>query len=86
MSASMRTRAVALAFGATLRAHRTAKNVSQDRLAALCDFDRTYPSLMERGLRSPTLAMVLRLSEALNVEAVAIVADTVARLRDGRPQ
>lgn len=55
MSATSRT--VALAFGATLRAARKKQGVSQDRLAALCGFDRTYPSLMERGLRQPSLAL-----------------------------
>jgi transcriptional regulator with XRE-family HTH domain len=56
---------VANAFGLTLRAIREKKGVSQDKLGVICNFDRTYPSLMERGLRGPTLAMLLRLADAL---------------------
>ena len=47
-------------FGDVLRAARTERGVSQDRLAMLCDFDRTYPSLLERGLRLPTMCMIYR--------------------------
>ena len=69
----MRTRTVALAFGRVLREARLQKGISQDSLASLCDFDRTYPSLLERGLRSPNLAMIFRLSEALDVNPGELV-------------
>jgi transcriptional regulator with XRE-family HTH domain len=78
MSAASRT--VALAFGATLRAARKKQGVSQDRLAALCGFDRTYPSLMERGLRQPSLQMLFRLADALVTAPEKLVTDTLARL------
>jgi transcriptional regulator with XRE-family HTH domain len=42
-------RRVALAFGEVLRAARRERGVSQDELGERCDFDRTYPSLLERG-------------------------------------
>lgn len=74
-------RRLAHAFGDALRAARQEIGVSQDRLAELCDFDRTYPSLLERGLRCPTLAMVLRIADALNIQPERLVADTVARLK-----
>jgi transcriptional regulator with XRE-family HTH domain len=77
----MRTRKVAIAFGRVLREARLQKGLSQDRLAALADFDRTYPSLLERGLRSPTLAMILRLSQALDVNASLLVTRTQDELR-----
>lgn len=77
----MRTRTVALAFGRVLREARLQKGISQDSLASLCDFDRTYPSLLERGLRSPTLAMVLRISEALDINPSLLVAKTYDELR-----
>jgi transcriptional regulator with XRE-family HTH domain len=73
---------VARAFGATLRAARLQRGVSQDELGVLCDFDRTYPSLLERGLRSPTLVMVFRLADALRTTPERLVTDTVARLRE----
>jgi transcriptional regulator with XRE-family HTH domain len=77
----MRTRKVAIAFGRVLREVRLQKGLSQDRLASLCDFDRTYPSLLERGLRSPTLAMILRLSQALDINPSLLVTRTQDELR-----
>jgi transcriptional regulator with XRE-family HTH domain len=54
-------------------------------LTALCDFDRTYPSLMERGLRQPSLKMLLRLADALDVDATRLVAETASRFRGEVP-
>jgi transcriptional regulator with XRE-family HTH domain len=59
---------IARAFGLTLKTLRKERRLSQDRLAELCNFDRTYPSLLERGLRSPTVSMLLRVANALDVE------------------
>jgi transcriptional regulator with XRE-family HTH domain len=64
-----------------LRETRLQKGISQDSLASLCEFDRTYPSLLERGLRSPTLAMIFRLSEALDINPSLLVAKTYDELR-----
>ena len=77
----MRTRKLAIAFGRVLREIRLQKGLSQDRLASRCDFDRTYPSLLERGLRSPTLAMIFRLSEALEINASLLVSRTQEEMR-----
>jgi XRE family transcriptional regulator, regulator of sulfur utilization len=76
-----RKRDIAHAFGAALRAARTERGISQDMLAELCDFDRTYPSLLERGLRGPTVAMLFRLADALGTEPARLVTDAVERLR-----
>jgi transcriptional regulator with XRE-family HTH domain len=69
------------AFGATLRAARDKQGVTQDQLAIRCAFDRTYPSLLERGLRQPTLHTLLRLADALDIGATELVAETISRLR-----
>jgi len=74
---------VARAFGLALRAARDAQGMSQDQLSETCDMDRTYPSLLERGLRAPTVTMLLRLACALGVAPEQLVADTVERLRSG---
>lgn len=39
--------------------------MSQDDLAADAEMDRTYPSLLERGLRAPTLYVLLRVTHAM---------------------
>ena len=52
-------------------------------MGALCALDRTYPSLLERGKRHPTLHMILRLSQGLRVEPEWLVTETMRRLRMG---
>lgn len=81
MSNESRKRDVARAFGLALRAARLERGISQDRLSEICEIDRTYPSLVERGLRCPTLAMLLRLADALGVEPTRLVTETVKRLQ-----
>jgi transcriptional regulator with XRE-family HTH domain len=57
------------AFGQALREFRKKKELSQEQLALDADFDRTYISLLERGVQSPTLRTVVRLAEILEVPA-----------------
>ena len=67
---------VAAAFGGILRTARDAAELSQEQLAEKADIDRTYPSLLERGLRHPTLYMLLRLASAVDMEPGLMVAAT----------
>lgn len=60
------TPAILSNFGARLRSVRTAKKISQEHLAALADLDRTYISLLERGLRNPSLECIGKLAFALD--------------------
>ncbi|MBI1896159.1 MAG: helix-turn-helix transcriptional regulator [Acidobacteria bacterium] len=41
--------------------------MSQERLALDAGFERAYISLIERGLKSPTVRAVIRLAEVLNI-------------------
>jgi transcriptional regulator with XRE-family HTH domain len=52
-------------------------------LAELADIERTYPSLIERGLRQPTIGRVIAIAYALRIEPRKLVTMTVARLRRG---
>ena len=72
---------VALAFGAVLRAARREKGLTQEQVAANAGFDRTYPSLLERGLRTPTLGVIFRLADALGIDAPQLVGATFDWLR-----
>jgi XRE family transcriptional regulator, regulator of sulfur utilization len=72
---------LARAFGEVLRIVRTQRGISQDQLSLLVETVRTYPSLLERGLRAPTLVMVLRLAEGVGVTPESLIAETVARLK-----
>jgi transcriptional regulator with XRE-family HTH domain len=77
--------AVATAFAAILRTARVGAGLSQEKLAEAADIDRTYPSLLERGLRQPTLAVLIAVASALKMEPALLVTMTVARLRRVAP-
>jgi hypothetical protein len=80
---------VAAAFGCVLRGFRRQKGLSQEELAFRADFDRTYPSLLERALRTPTLKVIFHLALALEMHPALLVREAfeeyVRRVRDASP-
>jgi transcriptional regulator with XRE-family HTH domain len=54
------------ALGEAIRRRRQAKNLSQETLAEIADFDRTYVSLLERGERNPSFTNLCRVAAALD--------------------
>lgn len=74
-------RRIATAFGAILRTARAGAGISQEELAERADIDRTYPSLLERGLRQPTLGKVIDIANAIGIEPAVLVTLTVAHIR-----
>jgi transcriptional regulator with XRE-family HTH domain len=60
-------------FGARLRELRDQRGESQRSLAALTGSTHAYISQMERGLKVPTLTMIIRLAVALNCEVADLV-------------
>ena len=79
MNASAR-RQVAVAFGTVLRTARDAAGLSQEQLAEAVGVDRTYPSPLERGLRQPTLRMLVRFASAVGMEPGLMVTATAIHL------
>ncbi len=71
----------ARAFGQALKEARLMRGLSQEKLAELGEFDRTYPSLLERGRRTPTFFVMLQLSHALGMNPSVLFNDAVWRLR-----
>jgi ribosome-binding protein aMBF1 (putative translation factor) len=71
----------ARAFGLALKSARLQRGLSQEELAERGEFDRTYPSLLERGRRSPTFFVILQLAYALRMEPVALFGQAIARLQ-----
>jgi transcriptional regulator with XRE-family HTH domain len=61
------------AFGQALRQLRQKRKVPQDELAFQCGFDRTYISLLERGIRSPTLRTIVKLCGQLQVRPSVLI-------------
>jgi transcriptional regulator with XRE-family HTH domain len=61
------------AFGQAMREIRKSKGVSQERLALDSGLDRTYVSLIERGINSPTIRAVVKMAAVLKVPPSRIV-------------
>jgi transcriptional regulator with XRE-family HTH domain len=55
---------------------RTARKLSQEELGDACNSDRTFISMLERGLVSPTLRTMVKLSVALGMTASEMVRRT----------
>jgi len=55
--------------------------MSQEDLAAGANLNRTYPSLIERNQRCPTLWVVINISETLNMEPDLFVKLVMSCLR-----
>ena len=77
-------------FGRRLRAVREARDLSQEELAhAVTEqggrLSTKFVSELERGLKAPTLTMILKLSKALKTPVAELLADftpaVVSRLR-----
>jgi len=62
------------AFGQALKVIRREAKISQEQLAFDAGFDRTYISLIERGINSPTIRTVVKLAGVLKVAPSKIVA------------
>ena len=69
-------------FGKVLREIRTENNISQEKLAELCDLDRTYISLLERGLRQPTITTIFKLARALDISPSSIIGLVENRVKE----
>ncbi|RKZ90558.1 MAG: XRE family transcriptional regulator [Gammaproteobacteria bacterium] len=71
-----------IVFGRVLRQFRKDINFSQEKLSQESGLDRTYISLLERGLRQPTLTSLLKLAAALGVSTVDLVAKVEVRMNE----
>jgi transcriptional regulator with XRE-family HTH domain len=69
------------AFGKVLKAARTHCGISQQTLADNAGADRSYLSMLERGLQQPTLAMLLKIAKALNLDPEKMVTATLERIQ-----
>lgn len=62
-----------VAFGQVLREQRIKQGLSQEGLALICDLDRTFISMLERGKRQPSLASIITLAKALDIQPHKLV-------------
>jgi len=61
------------AIGVAVSACRNEAGISQEELAAQCDFDRTYISRVERGILNPTAIRLWKIADALAIPFHQIV-------------
>jgi transcriptional regulator with XRE-family HTH domain len=77
-----------------LREFRERKEMSQEQLAAAAELDRSFISLVERGIQSPNIVVLLKVAEVLKVSPSEIIKRTELiladlakeRPRDAKPQ
>lgn len=60
-------------FGQILKSIRKKQKVSQEELAFRSNLDRTYISMLERGIHQPTLNSLLAIAAALDMRAAELV-------------
>ena len=61
--------------------HRLAMGLTQEELALQAELDRTFLSLMERGLRRPSLTTIFILSRQFGLTPAQLVQEVDERLR-----
>lgn len=79
--AKPRPQSISEAFGAELRVVREEVGLTQEDLASRAEVHRTYISLLERGLKSPTLSVIDRLAAAVGLSASSMVAAAEKRAK-----
>ncbi|MES2552681.1 MAG: helix-turn-helix transcriptional regulator [Pseudomonadota bacterium] len=60
-------------FASVLKRKREALGITQDALAMRSELDRTYISMLERGLRKPSLQTVFSLAKSLEIEVTELI-------------
>jgi transcriptional regulator with XRE-family HTH domain len=71
----MQKREECIAFGLAVRRFRGKCGLSQEGLADRTGIHRTYIGGIERGERNPTLLMIHRLAQALDIKPAELFAD-----------
>jgi len=67
------------AFGEAVRKFRTARGLSQEKLAEHADIHRTYIGDVERGLRNIALVNMHRIAAALGVSLCELIGEMEKR-------
>ena len=57
-----------------LREYRKGKEMSQEHLAEAAGLDRSFISLVERGIQSPNIVVLIKIAEVLEVPAATLIA------------
>jgi len=60
-----------------IKKQRLKLNLSQEKLAQKCDFDRTYISLLERAKRNPSYLSLKKLCIGLEIELIELLKEEI---------
>lgn len=71
------------AFGLVVRELRLGREITQEGLADEAKLHRTYISLLERGLRNPSLTVIQQIANALDVSMSELIAAFENRSQKG---
>jgi len=69
------------AFGKVLREYRLRKEMSQEALAEAAGLDRSFISLVERGIQSPNIVILIKIADVLEVPASELIARMESAIR-----
>ncbi len=72
---------LAKVFGKVLKQKREALNLSQEELAFEAGLHRTYISLLERGIKTPTLNVLFQIADALDILPSQLIEEIEAQLK-----
>lgn len=68
-------------FGSCLRKMRREADLSQEELAFRAGIHRTYVSLLERGLKSPSLDVLFRICSAVGQDLKDLIAELQTHIK-----
>ena len=71
------------ALGKVLRESRLEKGLSQEALAEAAGLDRSFVSLLERGIQSPNVVILFKIAGVLEVPASDLIAKTETIMQGG---
>ena len=71
-------------FGIAVRSKRSAAGLTQERLAELAKLHPTYISMVERGVRNPTLEASAQIARALKIGLPELIAEALSQTPKGR--
>ena len=77
----MRKHSAQQVFGEVVRRFRQERKLSQEALADEAGLHRTYISLLERGLRNPSLTVIQQLADGLKITTSELVSAFDATFR-----
>ena len=71
-----------VAIGSRIKAAREQAQLTQEELAEIIDISPTHMSVIERGVKTPTLDPFVKIVNALNISSDALLQDVIAPIND----